>query len=294
MAGSESGENPRTPASEPAKSQPSSPKKRRKVSRSQSIPAQVNNPSSFYPPPNAYAGPMDPMGAPHPYGDPMQAPHMSNAMQPVDMMPGPPHHPGQPMMHGANGLPMHMHPGAPANGGHPMAHASNPRYMRQSSAPMPPPHMSPHSGLHGTPPMHPQGMSPHAHMGPGGPLPQGMPQQPYSPGMPGAIPSSMPSPVPSTMPPATLGHNYPPDQPVIFNPSNPNAPPIYPCGICRKEIVESDQVVLCESGCKFWFHRQCTGLTEHAFQLLTQEVFAEWVCDNCFRTKNIPLIKTRL
>ena len=40
-AGSESGDNPRTPASEPARSQPASPKKRRKVSRSQSIPAQV-------------------------------------------------------------------------------------------------------------------------------------------------------------------------------------------------------------------------------------------------------------
>ena len=25
-------------------------------------------------------------------------------------------------------------------------------------------------------------------------------------------------------------------QPVIFNPTNPSAPPIYPCGICRKEV----------------------------------------------------------
>ena len=61
------------------------------------------------------------------------------------------------MMPGGNPLPMHMqqHPGAPGNGSHlPMSQAgSNPRYMRQTSAPMPPPHMSPHGGLHGTPPM---------------------------------------------------------------------------------------------------------------------------------------------
>jgi len=48
---------------------------------------------------------------------------------------------------------------------------------------------------------------------------------------------------------------YPHDQPMVFNPQNPNAPPIYPCGNCHKEVHDNDQAVLCESGCNFWFHR---------------------------------------
>lgn len=39
------------------------------------------------------------------------------------------------------------------------------------------------------------------------------------------------------------------------------------------------------------FYRVCTGLMEPAFQLLTAEVYAEWVCDKCLQTKNIPLVK---
>nr|CAD7416833.1 unnamed protein product [Timema poppensis] len=84
---------------------------------------------------------------------------------------------------------------------------------------------------------------------------------------------------------------YPPDQPMVFNPQNPNAPPIYPCGTCHKEVHDNDQAILCESGCNFWFHRVCTGLTEAAYQLLTAEVYAEWVCDKCLSSKNIPLVK---
>ena len=86
---------------------------------------------------------------------------------------------------------------------------------------------------------------------------------------------------------------YPPDQHMVFNPQNPNAPPIYPCGICHKEVHDNDQAILCESGCNFWFHRICTGLTEAAYHLLTAEVYAEWVCDKCLATKNIPLVKFR-
>jgi len=37
--------------------------------------------------------------------------------------------------------------------------------------------------------------------------------------------------------------------------------------------------------------RVCTGLTEAAYQLLTAEVYAEWVCDKCLSSKNIPLVK---
>lgn len=55
--------------------------------------------------------------------------------------------------------------------------------------------------------------------------------------------------------PVSAGKVYPPDQPMVFNPQNPNAPPIYPCGICHKEVHDNDQAILCESGCNFWFHR---------------------------------------
>ncbi|XP_022915513.1 protein pygopus-like [Onthophagus taurus] len=91
--------------------------------------------------------------------------------------------------------------------------------------------------------------------------------------------------------PVSAGKVYPADQPMVFNSQNPNAPPIYPCGICHKEVHDNDQAILCESGCNFWFHRGCTGLTETAFQFLTAEVYAEWVCDKCLASKNIPLVK---
>lgn len=89
------------------------------------------------------------------------------------------------------------------------------------------------------------------------------------------------------------GKVYPMDQPMVFNPANPNAPPIYPCGVCHKEVHDNDQAILCESGCNFWFHRICTGLTEPAFHMLTQEVYAEWVCEKCVSMKEIPLIKLK-
>ena len=56
-------------------------------------------------------------------------------------------------------------------------------------------------------------------------------------------------------------------------------------------LISSPQALLCESGCNFWYHRICTGLAETAFQLLTQEVYAEWVCDNCVSTKDIAVVK---
>eukprot|EP00090_Calanus_glacialis_P033637 TRINITY_DN55932_c0_g1_i1.p1 TRINITY_DN55932_c0_g1~~TRINITY_DN55932_c0_g1_i1.p1 ORF type:complete len:143 (-),score=44.12 TRINITY_DN55932_c0_g1_i1:44-448(-) len=112
------------------------------------------------------------------------------------------------------------------------------------------------------------------------------------PGM-GGGPPGMGGGPPGMSGPGPMGRDtiYPPDQPMIFNPQNPSAPPIYPCGICRKEVHENDQAILCESGCNFWFHRVCTGLAEAAFHFLTQEIYAEWVCDNCFTSKNVPLVK---
>ncbi|RWS29709.1 protein pygopus-like protein [Leptotrombidium deliense] len=91
--------------------------------------------------------------------------------------------------------------------------------------------------------------------------------------------------------PMLSGKVYPVEQSMVFNPANPNAPPIYPCGICHKEVHDNDQAIFCESGCNFCFHRSCTGLTEYAFHLLASEVYAEWVCDKCLQTKNIPLVK---
>jgi len=89
----------------------------------------------------------------------------------------------------------------------------------------------------------------------------------------------------------STGKVYPSDQPMVFNPQNPNAPPIYPCGMCHKEVHDNDCAILCESGCNFWHHRACTGLTEYAYQLLTSEIYAEWVCDKCLNSKTIPLVK---
>ena len=63
------------------------------------------------------------------------------------------------------------------------------------------------------------------------------------PGM-GGGPPGMGGGPPGMSGPGPMGRDtiYPPDQPMIFNPQNPSAPPIYPCGICRKEVHENDQV----------------------------------------------------
>ena len=129
----------------------------------------------------------------------------------------------------------------------------------------------PPSSMHG-------GMPPNSMGGPAGP---GNPNMMGGPGMP-----------PNNMNP-TSGKVYRMNQPMVFNPANPNAPPIYPCGVCHKEVHDNDQAILCESGCNFWFHRGCTGLTEPAYQMLTSEVYAEWVCDSCLGQKSIPLIKMK-
>ena len=89
-------------------------------------------------------------------------------------------------------------------------------------------------------------------------------------------------PSPNSMPNEKV---YPLGQPKVLNPQNPNATPIYPCGICHKEVHQNEQAIRCESGCNFWFHRVCTGLEQAAFDFLDQEMYAEWVCDNCFKGK---------
>ncbi|XP_005089718.1 protein pygopus [Aplysia californica] len=119
------------------------------------------------------------------------------------------------------------------------------------------------------------------------PKPQQQLPPPHSQPQPGSLP---PGPGPG---PSPHGKIYPPNQPMVFNPSNPSAPPIYPCGVCHKEVHENDQAVLCESGCNFWFHRMCAGLSHDAFSMLKAEVYAEWVCDRCLNTKEIPLVKLK-
>ena len=115
---------------------------------------------------------------------------------------------------------------------------------------------SPHGSGHGSGPGTPVNVP----MGPGSHPGSAVPMGPSShPGMGGPSPLSMSS-----------EKVYPENQPMVFNPQNPNAPPIYPCGICHKEVHDNDQAILCESGCNFWFHRVCTGLAEAAFHFLTQ------------------------
>lgn len=55
--------------------------------------------------------------------------------------------------------------------------------------------------------------------------------------------------------PISAGKIYPAGTPMIFNPQNPSAPPIYTCGLCHKEVNDNDEALFCESGCNFFFHR---------------------------------------
>merc|ERR1719429_445446 len=188
--------------------------------------------------------------------------------------------PGSDSPHGSN-------PGTPLGGSVPMGPSSHPGNipMGPSSHPTMGGGQSPGMGHSGPSPGHHSmgGPSP-VHPGMGGP-------SPVHPGMSGPSPvhhGGMGGPPPLSMSSEKI---YPADQPMVFNPQNPNAPPIYPCGICHKEVHDNDQAILCESGCNFWFHRICTGLAETAFHFLTQEIYAEWVCDKCFSQKDVPLVK---
>jgi len=69
---------------------------------------------------------------------------------------------------------------------------------------------------------------------------------------------------------------------------------MYPCGICTKEVSDADEAILCEAGCEFWYHRNCTGMTDIAYQFLTNEENCEWVCDKCIATKSVPLVKINM
>lgn len=56
----------------------------------------------------------------------------------------------------------------------------------------------------------------------------------------------------------------------------------YPCGVCMKEVGNEDEGILCELRCQRWFHRECTGLTKVAFDLLqSAPENVVWACDRC-------------
>merc|ERR1712117_480953 len=244
--------------------------------------------------PGGRMGPNAPMGHGMGPNGPMGPPPMGMGPMPMSSMSGP-----MPMSSMAN-MPMSsmggpMGPGPMGPGNMSMSGPGGPMPVSSSGMTIPtgPGSGSPHGSNPGTPlsgnvPMGPSShpgnipMGPSSHPGMGGQSPGMGPGGP-SPGHPG-----MGGPSPLSMSSEKI---YPSDQPMVFNPQNPNAPPIYPCGICHKEVHDNDQAILCESGCNFWFHRICTGLAEQAFHFLTQEIYAEWVCDKCFSQKDVPLVK---
>jgi hypothetical protein len=225
---------------------------------------------------------------------------------------GQPHHQQGPhgMMQHPQSRVMSPHQGQP--NGPPGMHHHGPPSMQNN---MIPPHMQPNNGPGMMPPggrMMPQHMhpamqhqmqsqpnisSPHPHAGmmsPHGPPPPGM--MPHHVGQPGMPPHAMMGPPPGPPPPPgnNVGKIYPSNQPMIFNSQNPNAPPIHPCGVCHREVQgDSEDGILCESGCNFWFHRMCINMSAEAYNMLKSEIFVEWACDNCIRNKNIPPVKLR-
>ncbi|XP_022111440.1 protein pygopus-like [Acanthaster planci] len=119
-------------------------------------------------------------------------------------------------------------------------------------------------------------------------------------------PAMMNSGYPRAMPPTGAGYppGGPPNGPAMHQPHHsamygmgggppPPGPPMFFCGLCRMEIHDGEETIMCESGCNLWFHRVCTGLSEAAYSFLTNEQLAEWACDRCIREKKIPLVKMK-
>ncbi|XP_072917364.1 pygopus homolog 2 isoform X2 [Hemitrygon akajei] len=79
------------------------------------------------------------------------------------------------------------------------------------------------------------------------------------------------------------------------NPSThrPSSDPVYPCGFCLNEVNDDQDAILCEASCQKWFHRECTGMTETAYGLLTTETSAVWACDFCLKSKEIQSVYLR-
>lgn len=69
--------------------------------------------------------------------------------------------------------------------------------------------------------------------------------------------------------------------------------PVYPCGICLNEVNDDQEAILCDASCQKWFHRDCTGMTETAYNLLAAEASAVWGCDSCMEEKGAPLVRAK-
>lgn len=224
---------------------------------------------------NMCRGPMgNQMGSPLGIGSPiMHSPNGMNMMNNPMMMNNPrlngpmPNHMGGPHMNG----PMLNSPNVNGPMGSPMGHPMNsPINNMNPNMNGPMSNMGPNV-MNG--PMNnmnmngPMGMNPGPNgpmgpnMGPNGPMgPGGGPMGPHGPPMNNNFMMNPMNTLYSKPMPVSAGKVYPADQPMVFNSQNPNAPPIYPCGVCHKEVHDNDQAILCESGCNFWFHRYVTPL----------------------------------
>ena len=216
---------------------------------------------------------------------------------------------------GGNGNPMPSLSNTPPPPGDDMQPPPQRLPPQQSLPPMhyggprgpPPPHMMHPGGLpppqpgqfvddfYGQGPPPPQMMHPHPHMMHGHPPPHHHPHMgnmlgpgPPPPHARGMMLMHGPPPQPQMMP-----RTYPPHTHHINNPQNPNPSSIAICGVCHKEAQDTEGTVLCESGCNFFYHRMCVGLTEQALKMLNQEHYAEWVCDKCYAEKHIPPVKLK-
>ncbi|XP_071583070.1 pygopus homolog 2 isoform X1 [Heliangelus exortis] len=91
-------------------------------------------------------------------------------------------------------------------------------------------------------------------------------------------------------------NSLPPAPPGKTSGGSGHQPPpglVYPCGACRNEVNDDQDAILCEASCQKWFHRECTGMTENAYGLLTTEASAVWACDFCLKTKEIQSVYVR-
>jgi hypothetical protein len=65
---------------------------------------------------------------------------------------------------------------------------------------------------------------------------------------------------------------YPANKSKVYNMQNPNAPPVYTCGICHKEINDNDEAILCES----WFLLSRTHLFTNEVDCLESKILFEY------------------
>ncbi|XP_050786060.1 pygopus homolog 2 isoform X1 [Gopherus flavomarginatus] len=128
------------------------------------------------------------------------------------------------------------------------------------------------------------------------PPPSTFSQEPHS-GSPAAVNGAQPSFAPSSASRSSStpeANSLPPSSKASGN-SGHQPPPglVYPCGACRSEVNDDQDAILCEASCQKWFHRECTGMTENAYGLLTTEASAVWACDYCLKTKEIQSVYIR-